>query len=96
MTWYEAAQYCRWQSEQEGFPERETLKPDSFIVLRQTEPTRFERGEPLETFLRTVILGDVLPLIPEDRRGAFVHDVAARMEIPEIDYVRLNIDARRA
>ena len=36
------------------------------------------------------------PLIPEERRAGFVHDVAARMEIPEIDYVRLNIDARRA
>ena len=65
-------------------------------VWLQPEPTRFEPGEPLETFLRTVILGDVLPAIPEARRAAFVRDVAARMELPEIDYVRLNIDARRA
>jgi trans-aconitate 2-methyltransferase len=62
----------------------------------QPEPTRFEPGEPLESFLRTVILGDVLPQIPEERRAAFVHDVATRMEVPEIDYVRLNIEARRA
>ncbi|HVZ89661.1 MAG TPA: methyltransferase domain-containing protein [Polyangia bacterium] len=65
-------------------------------VWLHPEPTRFEPGEPLETFLRTVILGDVLPGMPEARRDAFVHDVAARMEVPEIDYVRLNIDARRA
>jgi len=64
-------------------------------VWLQPEPTRFEPGEPLESFLRTVILGDVLLQVPEERRTAFVHDVATRMEIPEIDYVRLNIDARR-
>ena len=28
---------------EEGFPERETLHPDSLIVLRQTEPMQFER-----------------------------------------------------
>ncbi|HVV49679.1 MAG TPA: class I SAM-dependent methyltransferase [Polyangia bacterium] len=65
-------------------------------VWLQPEPTRFEPGEPLETFLRTVILGDVLPEIPEAERAALVHAVAARMEVPEIDYVRLNIEARRA
>jgi hypothetical protein len=37
-----------------------------------------------------------LPQIPETRRASFVYDVATRMEIPEIDYVRLNIEARRA
>ena len=43
------------------------------------EPTRFEPGEPLETFMRTVVLG------PEpgtrSRRtehAAFVHEVASR------------------
>jgi trans-aconitate 2-methyltransferase len=75
------------------------LAAAGFVDVRvwlHPEPTRFERDEPLETFLRTVILGDVLPQIPEDRRAGFVHDVATRMEVPEIDYVRLNIDARRA
>jgi trans-aconitate 2-methyltransferase len=65
-------------------------------VWLHPEPTRFEPGEPLETFLRTVILGDVLPQIPESRRAAFVHEVAERMGTPEIDYIRLNIEARRA
>ena len=27
MTWYEAAQYCRWLSEQEGVPEDEMCYP---------------------------------------------------------------------
>jgi trans-aconitate 2-methyltransferase len=75
------------------------LAAAGFVDLRvwlHPEPTPFEPGEPLESFLRTVILGDVLPLVAEARRAAFVHQVATRMERPEIDYVRLNIDARRA
>jgi trans-aconitate 2-methyltransferase len=70
-----------------------------FVDVRawlQPEPTRFAPGEPLETFLRTVILGEVLEQVAPERRDAFVREVAARLPRPEIDYVRLNIDARRA
>jgi trans-aconitate 2-methyltransferase len=89
------------QTKNYATPEETTahLAAAGFVDVRvwlQPEPTRFDPGEPLETFMRTVILGDVLPQIPEARRAAFVHDVATRMEVPEIDYVRLNIDARRA
>jgi trans-aconitate 2-methyltransferase len=59
------------------------------------EPTPLEQGEPLETFMRTVILGEVLGQVPEAQRASFVRDVAARLPRPEIDYVRLNIDARK-
>jgi trans-aconitate 2-methyltransferase len=88
------------QAKNYATPEETTahLTAAGFVDVRawlQPEPTRFEPGEPLETFLQTVILGDVLPQIPEERRAGFVRDVAARMEIPEIDYVRLNIEARR-
>jgi trans-aconitate 2-methyltransferase len=62
----------------------------------QPEPTRFEPGEPFETFLRTVILGGHLERLPPERRDAFVHEVASRLPEPEIDYVRLNILATRA
>ena len=62
----------------------------------QPEPTRFEPGEPLETFLRTVILGGHVARLPEDERDAFVHLVASRLPEPVIDYVRLNILATRA
>jgi len=60
------------------------------------EPTRFEPGEPFETFLRTVILGPNLERLPERERDAFVREVADRMPEPLIDYVRLNITARRS
>lgn len=59
------------------------------------EPTRFEPGEPLETFLRTVILGAHVQRLPEDERDAFVRIVAERLSEPVVDYVRLNITARR-
>lgn len=58
------------------------------------EPTRFEPGEPFETFLRTVVLGPHLDRLPPAEHAAFVHEVASRMPEPLIDYVRLNIAAR--
>jgi trans-aconitate 2-methyltransferase len=60
------------------------------------EPTRFEPGEPFETYLRTVVLGSHLERIPLAERAAFVHQVASRLPEPVIDYVRLNIVARRS
>ena len=60
------------------------------------EPTRFEPGEPLETFMRTVILAPNLERLPPDEHAAFVHEVASRLPEPLIDYVRLNIVARRS
>jgi len=62
----------------------------------QPEPTRFEPGEPLETFLRTVVLGGHVARLPPTDRDAFVHEVASGLPEPVVDYVRLNIDARRA
>ncbi len=62
----------------------------------QPEPTRFEPGEPVESFLRTVILGGHLARLPAEERDAFVHEVARQMPEPVIDYVRLNILATRA
>jgi len=59
------------------------------------EPTRFEPGEPFETFLRTVILGGHMERLAPDERDAFVHAVAEGLAEPLIDYVRLNIVARR-
>ena len=62
----------------------------------QDEPTRFERGEPFETYLRTVVLGAHLERLPADERDAFVRAVAEAVGEPQIDYVRLNIMARRS
>lgn len=58
-------------------------------------PTRFDPGEPLEAFLGTVCLRTHLAGLAPDERGPFVREVAARMPEPVLDYVRLNITARR-
>jgi trans-aconitate 2-methyltransferase len=60
------------------------------------EPTRFEPGEPFETYLRTVVLGAHVERLPPGERDGFVHAVAERVGEPVIDYVRLNIVARRS
>jgi trans-aconitate 2-methyltransferase len=59
------------------------------------EPTRFGPGEPFEAYLRTVVLGAHLERLPADQHVAFVHAVADAVGEPVIDYVRLNITARR-
>jgi trans-aconitate 2-methyltransferase len=59
------------------------------------EPTRFAPGEPFEAYLRAVALGPQVERLPEDERAAFVHAVAEAIGDPVVDYVRLNITARR-
>jgi trans-aconitate 2-methyltransferase len=76
----------------------ERLEASGFVNVEcwlTDEPTRFEPGEPFETFLRTVILGGHVERLPPGERDAFVHAVAERLPEPLIDYVRLNIVARR-
>ena len=55
----------------------------------------FETPSDLETYLRTIVLRDHVQDMAPDRARAFAHDVVERMPAPEIDYVRLNIRARR-
>ena len=69
-----------------GFVEVETWLHD--------EPTPIQPGEPMETFLTTVILREHLQRVPEPERGDFVRRVAERLPSSTIDYVRLNILAR--
>jgi trans-aconitate 2-methyltransferase len=74
------------------------LERAGFVEVRAwltSEPTPFAPGEPLETFLRTVVLGEVVEPLPAEQRAPFVKAVAALLPRPEIDYVRLNIEARR-
>jgi trans-aconitate 2-methyltransferase len=82
-------------------PEATTARLDAagFVDIEcwlHEEPTDFQTGEPFETYLRTVVLGSHVARLPEAERGAFVHEVASRLAAPRIDYVRLNILARRA
>lgn len=59
-------------------------------------PTPFDTIEQLEEFLGTVCLRVHLANLPEAERRPFVHEVATRMPERTLDYVRLNITARRA
>lgn len=59
-------------------------------------PAGFATIEELETFLATVVLRHQLAPIPPEDRAQFVQEVATRLPGREIDYVRLNIVARRA
>jgi len=60
------------------------------------EPTPMDSREQLETYLATVVLGDQLQGRTTEDARAFVSAVAERMPRLELDYVRLNIRARRA
>jgi trans-aconitate 2-methyltransferase len=77
----------------------ERLEASGFVNVEcwlTDEPTRFEAGEPFETFLRTVILGGHVDRLPPEERDDFVRTVADQLPEPLVDYVRLNIVARRA
>lgn len=71
-----------------GFTQIETWLQDEEVDL--------QAGEPLETYLATITLGAHLDRLPPEQRSAFVKAVAARLPRPVLDYVRLNIVARRA
>jgi trans-aconitate 2-methyltransferase len=82
-------------------PERtdERLRATGFVDVESwlyIEPTPFETLEGLETFLRTVVLRDHIRSMTDAEARAFAHAVATRLPRLELDYVRLNIDARRA
>jgi trans-aconitate 2-methyltransferase len=62
----------------------------------QDEPTPLEPGEPFETYLRTICLRGQMDGLDRKARAIFAREVAATMPDPSIDYVRLNIDARRS
>jgi trans-aconitate 2-methyltransferase len=76
----------------------ERLAASGFVDIEcwlTDEPTSIEPGAPFEAFLRTVILGSHLARLPESEHEAFVQEVAAKLPEARIDYVRLNIVARR-
>ena len=50
----------------------------------------------METDLRTVCLRRHIELLPESDRQPFLNEVTRRLGEPVIDYVRLNMLARRA
>jgi trans-aconitate 2-methyltransferase len=74
--------------EHSGFVDIETWLSDA--------PTPFASTEELEAFIGTVCLRLHVAQLPEERRAPFIQEVAARMPERVLDYVRLNITARRA
>jgi trans-aconitate 2-methyltransferase len=74
----------------------ERLRRAGFDQVRAwLEPGHVAPADPPD-FLRSVTLGVHLPRLPRELQDAFVETVLARAGEPlELDYVRLNIEARR-
>jgi trans-aconitate 2-methyltransferase len=85
---FESAEATRDRLAATGFVDIDTWLSD--------EPTPFEAGAPFEDFLETVCLRTFIAGLPAEERRPFVEEVARRMPAPLLDYVRLNIVARRA
>jgi trans-aconitate 2-methyltransferase len=67
------------------------------IDVRTVEdPAVLERGEQLEAFIATVLLGAVLRDLPPAQGRALVKATAAELGEPVIDYVRVQLSATRA
>ena len=82
---FASAEHTRLRLEHAGFEAVETW----------LEPWPVDPPEPLE-YLRTVCLGHHLQALPEGLREPYARAVAERCGEPlTLDYVRLNIDARR-
>jgi trans-aconitate 2-methyltransferase len=64
-------------------------------VWSHPEPTAFAAGAQFVDFLEAVCLREHLATLPPEQRRRFAEQVAAAMPAPVIDYVRLNIVARR-
>jgi hypothetical protein len=60
------------------------------------EPTRFETLEDMAAFIRTSSLGPWPARKPPREHEAFVAGIASRLPGLELDYVRLNVVARKA
>ena len=76
---------------------QERLEAAGFVDVEtwlHDEPTPIPARD-LEPYLETICLGAQVEDMDSGERRAFVHEVATRMSEPVIDYVRLNIKARR-
>jgi trans-aconitate 2-methyltransferase len=84
---YATPQDTRERLERAGFTDVETWLHD--------EPTELAPDD-VEPYLATICLGDHVEGMADEERERFVAEVARRLPGPRIDYVRLNIRARRA
>jgi trans-aconitate 2-methyltransferase len=90
--YYAGPQTTARRLEAAGFEEVETWLHD--------EVAAFESVDELARFLRVVVLGGHLERLPEEEREPFAAEVAKKVAAvdgtPALDYVRLNIAARRS
>ena len=90
--YYADAQTTAGRLEAAGFEQIETWLHD--------EVATFDSIDELARFLATVVLGGHMERLPEEERGAFAAAVAAKITAvdgrPALDYVRLNIMARKS
>jgi trans-aconitate 2-methyltransferase len=68
---------------------------EAIDVWLKDEPIPFEQRSAMETYLETVVLGAHLERLSPGQRSEFVQRVAAGIDPPVLDYVRLNVVARR-
>jgi trans-aconitate 2-methyltransferase len=59
------------------------------------DPARLQAGAQLESFLATVVLGPLLDPMEPGQRPEVARRVAEALPRPEVDYVRLQMSARR-
>ena len=71
------------------------LKRIGFTDIRTWPQDARVEPDDLREYLATVMLGSHLERLPEERRAGFVEAVRERLPEPAIDYVRLNLVARR-
>jgi trans-aconitate 2-methyltransferase len=83
---FTSAEFAREKLEAAGFEDVKTW----------LEPAPMRPAEPRE-FIRVVCLGHHLSALPDELKAQYVDAVTDRLGDPmELDYVRLNVDARRA
>jgi trans-aconitate 2-methyltransferase len=85
---YASPQDTRTRLESAGF--------EDIHVWLHDEPTAFAGTEQLTDYLETVCLRQSVGSMPAERRTQLLRDVVSAMPDRVIDYVRLNIDARRS
>jgi trans-aconitate 2-methyltransferase len=77
---------------------RARLEAAGFVAVRvwtHEEPTRFDDRAQLVEYLETVCFGEAAAFMDDDERRQLMGEVADAMPDPVIDYVRLNMLARR-
>lgn len=62
----------------------------------EEDPVTFENRDELASFLQTVVLGAHLERLDPSKREPFARKVAMAMPEPVVDYVRLNVVARKS